>query len=487
MAMLLSTCIVTIVVPARAQTADFAMHGQLRYRHVQLSDFSLDETGFMHGDELMGTMRLRLKPSVHFSKDFFVKADLQLLGGRVYGDRSSLGGQGMRESYGPRPMLEQLKLREGYVQIPIVLGDLRLGRMISDWGMGLYANGGGRERYSFADAADGDLMNRVLFVLKPFAFVDAGRIAQAFRLVLGADLVEQDEMTQRREGDMAWQVIGALAWREPRLKFGVYVAYRDLERESGERNRQVTTDVHVRWQDVVAGRYRYRLEMEAVLIEGDRLAATGGAVTEISQFGLAGQARFWDEEIHLEAMLRAGYGSGDSDGHDGIHSAFRFDPGHRVGMILFEEVMARLSARSYDRVMASPNAADVASGWDHTPTQGAVQGAAYINPEIAYTACEGCFSTRLGFLMAFASSAVQDGSKLGEGAVNHFGQREPGGILGYELNADCSFGVRVDRSTSVKLAAQYGLFIAGEALAAADGAQGIDTVHKVRIMTDVRW
>ena len=78
----------------------------------------------------------------------------------------------------------------------------------------------------------------------------------------------------------------------------------------------------------------------------------------------------------LDVVLEAGYASGDSNGKDAIQSRGTIDPDHRVGLVLFPEVLSAMTARSAALAQAPSLSARPARGSELLPTNGGVSGAA---------------------------------------------------------------------------------------------------------------
>src|SRR5262249_14974204 len=88
----------------------------------------------------------------------------------------------------------------------------------------------------------------------------------------------------------------------------------------------------------------------------------------------------------IVAQLEVGYASGDADPYDGTQRRFTFDPNHRVGLLLFDEVLRFQTARSATAAQDPllTNASRPTPGVDLLPSNGSVFGAQYVNPTAIY-------------------------------------------------------------------------------------------------------
>lgn len=477
----------------------FELHGRFRYRHTDLTDFPLDADGTPYEASSWGTALLRFYPELRLTRGLYLRADFQVLDGQFHGDQRDLGGDGVLRPWRNAHIMSQARIREAWAHIPIGIGALRVGRMASHWGLGMLANSGDDDRYAFGDATHGDISNRLMFLTRPLAPFSSGRAADALALVLAVDLVEQDELTDRLAGDRAVQAVGALAWREEGFELGAYVAWRRLRTDEGELTKAIAADLFWRWHPDVGDGWRLRLAAEGAVITGTtEQARFEGAQfpVDILQFGAAFEGDLTATASGLGFALQAGFASGDNSTQDGTARAFRFDPAYKVGLILYDEVLARLSARAHDRVRDPELVGSPPDGSDLLPTNGSVTNTIYVNPQLFWAPGGGVIDARVGFLLALAAGDVVDAFATAEaGGFNrsYYGKRNAGGVLGYEV--DAGFEVDLERfgalpelgPFTLRPGFQYGVFIAGPALQGGAGVTGAGTVHKWRFLLDLSW
>ena len=188
--------------------------------------------------------------------------------------------------------------------------------------------------------------------------------------------------------------------------------------------------------------------------------------------------------------MELGLVSGDNNTQDGTARAMKLDPGYKVGMILFEEVLSRISARSHDRVTDPDLVGSPPKGTDLIPTNGSVTNTYYIHPHITYAPFEKLLQMQVGYLWATAPADVVDPFSTAENGgynQNAFEVNNASGLLGTEFNASLRTSHDMDGYFSLGFGVQYGLFQPGAALGTADGVDGLGTIQKVRFLSDLSW
>ncbi len=484
-------------VQAASNDLDFGIHGRLRFRHHGLADFPLDSTGFLHGQANRGLGLLRISPYLNKGETFGAKLTLQVLDGQLYGAPSDLaqqnvGGDQLLSPFVDTPYADQIFLREAFIRYRFGFGELRVGRMLSHWGLGMVANGGEKEQYAFSDAAIGDISNRVMFLTRPLAPI-GGAIGKHLVLILAGDLVERDDLVDRTDGDQAIQAVGALAWYGKQLKAGVYVAHRRIDDHANDKTRATAVDVYAQWNHDICPNLGFDLAFEAAMIRGEtELARFEGAdyPLQLQQYGAVLRTGLTHRPIHTNVQMEAGFASGDNHTRDSTARAFKFDPGYRVGMILFEEVLHRISARTYDHATDPNLMGEPHKGVDLIPTNGSVTNAVYLYPTISYGKDSPGLEASLGFLFAYAPADLVDAYQSAlEGGYNQnaYGKANASGVLGYEANIGLGYTRTLGKHLTMRVGAEYGFFKPGAALAAADGVEGLGNVQKWRLLADLTW
>lgn len=478
---------------ADGEGVELGTDGRVRLRHHVLTSFAVDGEGTASGQRQFATALLRLRGFLLMPKQFQLHVGLTALDGQFFGDESRHGGDAIARPWRNTRAREQVLLREMWLQVPVGIGVLRVGRMTSQWGLGLLANGGDEDASPFNDVTHGDVVNRATLILRPLALAKLGRASSALHVVLGADLVERDELTDREAGDRAWQAVGAVLWREAALDLGVYVAHRNLRRETDATLKATAVDAYGRWRGDVGERFRLEAAFEGAAIFGttDEFRFEGAPKdVKIRQFGAVARATLTDQGGPMDYRLELGFASGDNDAQDGTLRAFRFDPAYKASMILFDEVLGRASARGYDRVTDPGLSGTPPPGIERSPTQGAVTNAVYLAPVVGATGLGGALRGMVGTLFAFAPGDVVDPyAAATAGGFNRsaWGKANAHGFLGWEGQLGVEVRVKHGEQLSASVGAQYGVFVPGAALRGADGQEDPGVIHKLRLMTDLRW
>ncbi len=197
-----------VAAPARADLTElkWASEGYFRTRTVMLTNLApqprLVTTYAPTGEQLVIPdirstsyimSRLRLMPSLQFGKQVRLNFQIDALDDVLWGDNNGLSTaplfatDGSNQGYLGGPVGDSVTIRRAWVQFPVPVGVMRVGRMPSHWGMGLLANGGGtgwidpetpkgepQRRIldnffddDFGDNHFGSTADRILFITKP--------------------------------------------------------------------------------------------------------------------------------------------------------------------------------------------------------------------------------------------------------------------------------------------------------------------------------
>lgn len=175
----------------------------------------------------------------------------------------------------------------------------------------------------------------------------------------------------------------------------------------------------------------------------------------------------WGDAV---AEVEWGYASGDADPYDGSTHRFTFEQNHKVGLVLFDDVLRWKSARSATiaadpRLVNRPN-----PGLQFLPSEGGVFGATYLNPRFIVRP-KRWVDVKLGFVLAQATSDVVDPYQAG--AKGNFANYDGGDPtrrdLGLEI--DTGFDLRIPVGTELtrlEVGAEGGVLFPGHAFDDAD-------------------
>jgi hypothetical protein len=176
----------------------------------------------------------------------------------------------------------------------------------------------------------------------------------------------------------------------------------------------------------------------------------------------------------LVAQLEIGYASGDADPYDGTEKRFTFDPNHKVGLLLFDEVMrwqtARAATAAQDPLLSNANRPT--PGVDLLPSNGGVFGAQYIYPT-AIVRPRPWLDLKAGAVVAQTTADYVDPYRVAlQGAyVNYQGGTPRKHDLGVELDAGAEARFAFDSGVRFNVGAQGGVLFPGGALEDVSGAR----------------
>jgi hypothetical protein len=431
----------------------------------------------MLGQNFWASSRLRVSPVLNWKDFLILKAEFDLLTGPWVGDRA----QGVSMAHEPRNSLYAYdvngqRFRQLYLELRPSFGLLRIGQMMSHWGMGILANDGSDVVFGTYDG--GDIVERVLFATKPFNPTGIEAIKD-LAVVVAGDLVYDDITAQMKTckrgkkleycGDLAWQAIAALRWEYREQQLGFYFVYRNQETHDDRTLEVMVFDGFAHGQVAFPKDVTAYVEAELAFITNqlpglDRttlaysLSQPGGHWLE--QFGTAGKIGMrWREVIDLWVEL--GYASGDSNNLDGDLLQFKMDPGHRVGMILFPEVLAWQSARAAT-LAAHPNmAGEPVPGVELLTSDGGVFASFYFNPVIRVRPIK-YLDGAVGVVVARAAADMVSpfSQKLGGTPLNYLGGSSGSKDLGVELDLALNFNYPV-KVVNMGAGAHFGYFWPG--------------------------
>jgi len=388
--------------------------------------------------------RLRIRPVFNYRDLALLKLDIDGLENVVWGDNASLASTALF-SGGPSSTgfdgrsQPTLQLERAWMELVMPVGQFRVGRMPSNWGLGLLANGGDEFDDWFGDNRGGSTVDRIVFATRPIAIAQtiAGKEDSGIPLFLafGVDrLVEEpligfngyrcvsgiswdeegfdprcdanddgvtdlehgytdDSRTEDQRSDGWWadntddvaELIFVLIYRgedirylgaEGDLTVGTYVVYRTQDETESE---VLVLDgfLHAQWRGVLA-------EGEVLHIGGTtRAIALPGAIgtTEDPLYKTADiwgyVARLGYQQPGWKAVLEHGYASGDPNVADADFTGRPLHSDYNVGLLLYEQVLARVTAQLWT---------ETASGlWSN----GGVYNSRYLHPAIFLYPFEG--------------------------------------------------------------------------------------------------
>jgi hypothetical protein len=484
----------------------FQVHGEYELRYEHLSTFPLDASAFVVnarpgtttdplGQNDFATHWLRVTPRFQVSDKLEIVGQIDVVTGLVAGDlaHDTSADQTPRDSVDG---LSNVQPRWLYVDYKSKIGLLRVGQQPSHWGMGIVANDGDHASL-FGDYRYGDIVERVLYATKP------GGARSPLTLAVAGDVVYRDPYAILLNGDHAYQGVLAASLGDGANQIGLYGVYRHQTRaltsDSSLYPYNETIDVGI---IDVAGRFAAPVPATAAFVFGAGEVATfvgstnaerttaqalSGSQTQLRQYGGAVQLgvahvahmadgrdkRPLDVQFgDVVGQIEVGYASGDSNPYDDVERRFTFNPNHKVGLLLFDEIMRFQTARAATAAQ-NPllgNGSRPPPGSDLLASSGGVFGAQYVNPTVTVRP-KRWLDLKGGVVIAQATADVVDPYRLAtQGAyVNYLGGDPRRHDLGVELDGGVETRFRLERGLRFMLGAQAGVLFPGGALADASG------------------
>ncbi len=450
-------------------TASLAASFRLNYGGATL--FPFDDQGTTFAVAPLQT-RLRVSPEIRFGRLGLI-AEADAATGAILG----IPGDDVVSDRQPTPAIRPVELRKVYLEYKWSTGVLRVGQQTSQWGLGLLANDGAKdaEAGDFGQKNFGNLTYRALLAARPF--FGLGGAWRGVETIVAGDLIVRDNLAEFSKGDRAFQaVIAARFVKDDENNVGFYGVYRNQRNihitDGGKATDAFILDFAGKWQlykDTENDR-EFKAGFELVGITGSTTQARNenADILKVSQLGFAMKAKYrtgW-----FSVLFDGGYASGDQNSSDDHIDNLRFDRDYKVGLILFDQVMAYQSGRSAVRASDPSLTGKPPEGVDLLGTGGSITGAWYIFPRIKLALAD-FMDLYGGPLFAFSTARLTDpyNSRVGGGvSVNPLGGHS-GLFLGTEVDVGLQIRFKPINELLFSLTGEGGIFAPGNAYKYADG------------------
>lgn len=474
-------------------------HGELQLRGSAMRELNLDRTPSFAaanpgatreplGQRVFGTQWLRLRPTLQLGRDLAIIAQADVFGGLVLGDLA----RDVRADGTPRDAFDSIgnaELRWLYLEWRTPIGLVRAGRQPSHWGLGMVANDGDHRR-RFGDYREGTIGDRLLFATKPLGE------SSPLVLAIAGDVVRRDTFADKQRGDDVMQGVVAMLWRGDNLEAGVYGAVR---RQRNDRTSVPNVASYTDALDAMVGDAYARTSKRLVddvdllasaevavlsatsdvprtaeaLRKGERTRITGlGVLAEVTVQGGVVAHDGLRPRARWSATLEYGFASGQADPFSSSQTRFSFDPNHRVGLVLFDEVIRWQTARAATAISDPYLVAQSRPlpGIDLLPTNGSVTGATYMQPSFTFRPSP-TFDLTLGVLVAQSTADIVDPFRIAtDGAyANYVGGPSRGRDFGVEVDGALEKRWVSEAGLVPQLGMQAGILFPGTAFADAKG------------------
>ncbi len=406
------------------------------------------------------TNRIRMQPGLNFEDRAKVFMMFDAMDGVVWGDNASLASTSLFAADPSTTTIEgtevvPFQLKRVWTEFKVPVGLFRVGRQGSNWGMGLLANEGNGFDDTFGENKYGSTYDRIMFATRPITVATtiaqmAGGKGKVHDVPLitafGVDRLVEDPLIQyygygcdpespddraagcsadedhsttverdaERRTDTWWvdnqddvyEMVYVLIYRGEGTRLskdlvgditaGVYV----VNRLQGE----TSSDVLIIDGYVKTEIKNTLFEGEILHIGGDTRAITLANPDPDAKDPLAKTADIWGyvlragyQDEHWTALMEHGYASGDDQPTDVEFTGRPLHPDFNVGLLLYEEVIARTTANAW-----GPSAKGL---WSN----GGVYNSRYIFPNVRYRPIEN-WEFSAAFLMAWPDKP--DGSRI---------------------------------------------------------------------------
>jgi hypothetical protein len=310
--------------------------------------------------------------------------------------------------------LNSLALRKASLIWHSDIGQFAIGATTNHFGMGLLANdGAGPLDGQLADQRFGDRVLRASYATKPLYYLSKGRIEEDVTSLVGLDLLLGDETATLVRPATEWsqkglikdrglQFVLALKHRRGGYGSGLFYAHRRLTTDGSAGLDPIVTssfdagldvdilDLFVEYKRGLAGGSAWNVAAEGAFVTGDanlvrNAACPGRGASDrctVQQGGAIARGGYSQGALSLD--LLGGYASGDGNPFDAKLTNFRFDRDFKVGLVLFDQVMAWQTAAMVRRA-GDPSLANVpTAGLELLSTSGAVTNALFVQPQLRW-------------------------------------------------------------------------------------------------------
>jgi hypothetical protein len=448
----------------------YALQAEYRWLTLGLTNLPLDEQGTRLGQKLWNEQRLRVIGGITLPGPqlrFELGADL--FHGLVSGDTTGAGAGYLLYPRNHLDAFRRYEPRRALLAWRTSAGELRLGHQTNDWGLGILANSGERE-LEFGEQRLGDLVERILFASNP-----AKNLYTAFAF----DVVYRDTNANLIDGDVGLNAVGSIFYRTARSFFGFFGTFRHNRDRDGDRVNVGALDLAGDFQKTYGKNLLLRLGFEGLLLVGTTSRLRPDAQPEgvdVLAGGAVVRASFEHQPSRFGFTVEVGLASGDNDRGDTTQRALSFHPDYRVGLVLFPEVLAAMTARSADRLGDRSRVGTPLSGTENVPTNGSVTNAIYVWPRIYFRPLENLV-LRLGLLYARAVADLADpflSFRAGGVNRNFFDASADRRDLGFEMQAGVGYTQPLVGKLALHLGLEWGHFFPGAAFTDTAGARMVD-------------
>jgi len=391
---------------------------------------------------------------------------------------------------------DNILLRQAYVVVATTAGYVKIGRQVSNWGLGLVANDGAARPMAFGMSHWGDVVDRAQLVVKPVGLFTRDPKRNPLYLVGAVDRVWRDDTANQDQDGHTFNFIGSALVRFPWIEGGFYM----VRRHQAFREQPLAWDCEGGSCALDTGLNAERLETQAWVLDAFlaverrfgpvRVYGAGEAAWILGNTELFRNAdidRHRLEEVGFVARagveygmadlrLELGYASGDTDSGDDRIRGFSFDRDYRVGLVLFPQYLARLTAISAWNLSRPEHSYMAPAGVSHLPTDGALTNALYVNPVLKLAPTDRVH-VLIGLLWAQAEERAYDpfqSNMVAGSEVKGWRGAPRKRALGWEVDLAVGYDWDLAGWTYLRTVLEAGWLRPGDAFETADGTAARD-------------
>ena len=343
-----------------------------------------------------------------------------------------------------RSLVPVPRLMETYL---LAAGDslaIKAGLMRSAWGTGILANSGhdqgpGVETSPFGVSRSADRVVRLQVAWFPIERPKREGAGPPLTLAVAVDGVLDDDTAKWTDGDRAYNFVAAVTGEVDSFRGGLYAVHRTQQHGGGGSTEVTVVDAQASYDVLKRGSISAWVAAEVAGIVGTTTRARSAILQKpYDIYAAGGVLRVGLDHTLVQAVLEGGLASGDDNPFDSELRAFTFDREYRVGLLMFRDYQRKVTAVTAYNLADPTYRAEPSRGFERTATEGAVQGALYINPRVAVFPVEG-LTLQVGYLHGISQGSYTDPYQSGLAGGVSVG---PNGAVGQdELGHEVDVGV----------------------------------------------
>ena len=340
------------------------------------------------------------------------------------------------------------------------LGDwgIQAGIQSFDWGLGILSNSGMQET-RFGVNQQGNI----------YARLAVSQALNDVRLFIAADAIVRDENAMWSSGDRAYQSIIGTQYIKDSFQLGLLSGVRYQQDREEYANPYGETDSFVVPLDIfstyqITESWSLASELVGVVGSSNRLVneSTKGNYANVRYFGGVVRAQNEQESFvgDVQTLLELGSTSGDANSGNDVVGNFSFHSDYNVGLILYDEVLPRLQARSVERLADPDLSGTPAPSLRYAVSQGGVNNSTYL--QLCSSLHHKDWLVRLAWLEAISSVPIADAYQTA--LAGGYSTNSMGEDTTHRLGSEVDIRLQYTWNDTIFIGTDAGYFMPGSAL-----------------------